>query len=301
MSNLKEVRDRIGSVDSTKQITSAMKMVAAAKLRKAQDAIERMRPYAEKLEELLGNLSQSLDTSENVYGRVSDPQNVLIVGISSNRGLCGGFNNNIIKKVQKEVKGYEKKKANVGVLGVGKKVDEAFYKTPQRIKGSGFPRDVNALFDDLTFENVAPVAENIMERFRLGHLDKVVLVYNQFRNAAVQIPKTEQFLPILPPESANKGEDEEKGPQTDFIFQPSKEEIVQDLIPRSLKIQFYKALLDSHAAEHGARMTAMHSATENAEELLEDLRLTYNKVRQAAITKELLEIVSGADALEESE
>jgi F-type H+-transporting ATPase subunit gamma len=291
MANLKEVRNRIVSVSSTQQITSAMKMVSAAKLRRAQDAVTQMRPYASKLKEILENLSASLDSSEGVYSKQRDVKNVLLVVITSNRGLAGGFNANVIKAASILAK---EKYANqkVSVLTIGKKGADFFRKTDFGIIGSDMPRGLNELFDNLTFSNVAPVAETVMKAYADGQFDKIELVYNQFKNAAVQITTVEQFLPVMPPASTGK-----KSQSTDYIFEPSKEFIVQDLIPRSLKTQFFKALLDSLAAEHGARMTAMHKATDNAGALIKELKLTYNKARQAAITNEILEIVGGAEAL----
>jgi F-type H+-transporting ATPase subunit gamma len=292
MANLKEVRNRITSVSSTQQITSAMKMVSAAKLRRAQDAIVQMRPYANKLKEILENLSASLDSSEGVYSNQREVKNVLLVVITSNRGLCGGFNANVIKAANRLAKdGYSG--AKVSVLPIGKKAADFFRKTEYGIVGSDMPRGLNELFDSLTFANVAPVAERIMELYVNGQFDKIELVYNQFKNAAVQITTVEQFLPVAPPK-ANAGK---PAVANDYIFEPSKEYIVSDLIPRSLKTQLFKALLDSHAAEHGARMTSMHKATDNAGALIKELKLTYNKARQAAITGEILEIVGGAEAL----
>ena len=292
MANLKEVRNRITSVSSTQQITSAMKMVSAAKLRRAQDAIVQMRPYANKLKEILENLSASLDSSEGVYSKQREVKNVLLVVITSNRGLCGGFNANVIKAANRLAKdGYNG--AKVSVLPIGKKAADFFRKTEYGIVGSDMPRGLNELFDSLTFANVAPVAERIMQLYVNGQFDKIELVYNQFKNAAVQITTVEQFLPVAPPK-ANAGK---PAVANDYIFEPSKEYIVSDLIPRSLKTQLFKALLDSHAAEHGARMTSMHKATDNAGALIKELKLTYNKARQAAITGEILEIVGGAEAL----
>ena len=289
MANLKETRSRIKSVQSTQQITSAMKMVSAAKLRRAQDAITRMRPYASKLQEILSNLSSSLDTSENAYAQVRDLKKVLLVTISSNRGLAGAFNANIVKAVNRW------SAANPGiafdVLTLGKKVNDVYRKKDQTINKS-LKSDTHAVYENLNFSFVSEIAEEVMEAYAKGDYDQVYLVYNSFKNAATQHVKTEQFLPVLPPEV-------EEGAATsgEYIFEPSKEAIVQDMIPKSLKIQFYKAILDSHASEHGARMTAMHKATDNAGDLLKDLRLSYNKARQAAITNEILEIVAGAEAL----
>ena len=285
MANLKEIRLRITSVGSTMQITSAMKMVSAAKLKRAQDAIIQMRPYANKLTELLKNLSASLDSSDGgVYTQEREIKNVLLVTITSNRGLCGGFNAYIMKKATVLIN-EEYANANVNILSIGKKSSEHFTKNGFNVESTH-----DALFSDLTFDNVAKVAEGIMGRFVQGDYDKVVLVYNQFKNAATQVIMAENFLPV------QAAEDEEPI-VVDYIFEPSKKEIVEQLIPKSLKTQLFKAVLDSHAAEHGARMTAMHKATDNASELKKDLTLTYNKARQAAITNEILEIVGGAEAL----
>lgn len=291
MANLKEIRNRITSVNSTMQITSAMKMVSAAKLRRAQDAIIQMRPYAEKLQEILGNLSSSLDASENPYTQERDTKNVLIVGITSNRGLCGGFNNNVIKQV-KRLASQDYKDANVTILPVGKKIAEALKGTNYAIRGSVLPTHPEKVWDDLNFETSSAIAQNLMDRFEEGAFDRIILVYNAFKNAAVQDLTTEQMLPIVPTETETNDQ-----AAVDYIFEPSKKEIVTNLIPNSLKIQFYKALLDSYASEHGARMTAMHKATDNATSLKKELQLYYNKARQAAITNEILEIVGGAEAL----
>lgn len=293
MANLKEIRNRITSVQSTMQITSAMKMVSAAKLKRAQDAVTQMRPYSDKLQDILTNLSSSLDMSENQFASDKEEKNVLILAVTSNRGLCGGFNNNVIKEVFRLAK-EDYKDANVSVLSIGKKANDAFKRTEYNIKGSYLPSHLEELWNDLTFDNVAPKAEKIMQAYVDGHIDKVVLVYNHFKNVATQIVKAEQFLPIEAPEV---NEEESNAAQIDYIFEPSKDEIVEELIPKSLKIQFYSALLDSHAGEHGARMTAMHKATDNAAELTKALKLEYNKARQAAITNEILEIVGGAEAL----
>lgn len=290
MPSLKEVRIRITSVNSTMQITSAMKLVSAAKLRKAQDSVTQMRPYSEKLQEILQGVSSGLDTSENVYGRNDKEDSVLIVAITSNRGLCGAFNSQIIKRTNHLIENDYKGK-NVTVLTFGKKAEDAFRKTDYFIKGTLLPRHTNDIFDDLTYDRAADAAQKMMAAFKAKQFDKVILVYNSFKNAAVQIVKTEQFLPVVPVEA------EDDAPIGDYIFEPNKEEIISDLIPKSLKTQFFKALLDSVASEHGARMTAMHKATDNASELLKDLKLTYNKARQAAITTEILEIVGGAEAL----
>lgn len=265
-------------------------MVSAAKLRKAQEAIQRMRPYAEKLQEILQNLSSALDVSENPYAAVREEKNVLIVAINSNRGLCGAFNNAVIKQAKAMIS--EHPDARVRVLSIGKKAMDAFRKTDY-VPGVGYPKDAYKIYDDLNFKDSSAICDTIMDKFAAGKIDKVYLVYNSFRNAAVQELTVEQFLPIVPPGTTEK----ESKAQLDYIFEPNKEEIVTELIPKSLKTQFYKAILDSHAGEHGARMTAMHKATDNATELLKELKLTYNKARQAAITNEILEIVAGAEAL----
>jgi len=283
MANLKEIRNRISSVSSTMQITSAMKMVSAAKLKKAQDAITAMRPYADKLTELLQNLSTTLDAdSGSKFAEQRDIKTVLIVAITSNRGLCGAFNSNIIKQATYLAKGYANQK--VSVVAIGKKGNDALAKEYQVISNQ------SSVFDDLTFENVATIAEMLMAQFESGAFDKIELVYNKFKNAATQVVMTEPFLPIVSTtESINVNQD--------YIFEPSKAEIVETLIPKSLKTQLFKAIRDSFASEHGARMTAMHKATDNATELRDQLKLTYNKARQAAITNEILEIVGGAEAL----
>jgi len=288
MPSLKEIRNRITSVGSTMQITSAMKMVSASKLKRAQDAITRMRPYAEKLQEILENLSASLDISENVYSENRSTQNVLIVAITSNRGLCGGFNNNVLKRVNELLQNDQK--VNTHVLCLGKKIKDSYKKTPFYYINEDIA-PIEDIFSQLSFENSSRIASDLMKRFADKEFDKVVLVYNQFVNAATQNIKTEQLLPII------KSEHTSKQLSYDYIFEPSKEEIVEEMIPKSLKIQLFKALLDSHAAEHGARMTAMHKATDNAQELQRSLKLSYNKARQAAITNEILEIVGGAEAL----
>ncbi len=289
MANLKEIRNRITSVSSTMQITSAMKMVSASKLKRAQDAITQMRPYAEKLQEILGNLSSTLDLSENAYSEAREVKNVLIVGVTSNRGLCGGFNNNIIKRV-KTLVDTEYANANPKVLCLGKKIKDLYKKTDNYYINDKIA-PVENIFAELTFENTAIIGENLMELFENGTFDKVIVVYNKFINAASQKVMTEDFLPIV-----SVAEESSAG-AGDYIFEPGKIEIVEDLIPKSLKVQLFKGLLDSHASEHGARMTAMHKATDNANEMKKDLTLSYNKARQAAITNEILEIVGGAEAL----
>lgn len=288
MASLKEVRNRITSVNGTKQITAAMKMVSAAKLRRAQDAIVRMRPYAQKLGAILSNVSASLSTSEGVYSKPREVKRVLLVAIASNRGLAGAFNAQVARSVRRLV--IEHTSAEVKVLGIGKKAIDAFRRT--KWHASELPEDLASLYDGLNFNKVAPVAELIMQKYAAGEYDKVVLVYNKFKNAATQVLTEEPYLPIVPP-----AQHDVKGSTVDYIMEPSREVIVEQIVPKSLKIQLYKALLDSHAAEHGARMTAMHKATDNADSLLKELKLSYNKARQAAITGEILEIVGGAEAL----
>jgi len=285
MANLKEIRNRITSIKSTMQITSAMKMVSAAKLKKAQDAITAMRPYSSKLTELLQNLSATLDSDAGgAYATQREVSKVLLVAITSNRGLCGGFNSSITKKVVKTIE-ENYSGTSVDIFSIGKKGGDVLSKAHNVVARR------NELFDDLTFDNVALVAEELMEMYVDGAYDKIEIVYNQFKNAATQIPQVEQFLPIKPIEGGDANVN------SDYIFEPSKNEIVEALIPKSLKTQLYKALRDSFASEHGARMTAMHKATDNATDLRDDLLLTYNKARQAAITNEILEIVGGAEAL----
>ncbi len=292
MANFKAIRIRIISVKSTKQITAAMKMVSAAKLRKAQDKIVRLRPYANKLHEILVGLSQRLADSEieNVYGRVSIPEKILIVVITSNRGLCGAFNSNVIREARRVVS--EKytsqfNKGNVSFLTIGKKG----YDYLRKLNLKMLP-ERNSVYNQLTFDTLAVVADEVMAKFVAGEFDRVELIYNQFKNAAVQNLTNEPFLPI---ETVTPGKKESV--LTDYIYEPTREEIVRELIPKSLKIQFYKAVLDSFVAEHGARMTAMHKATDNATGMIRELTLQYNKARQAAITNQILEVVSGSEAL----
>ena len=283
MANLKEIRNRITSVQSTMQITSAMKMVSAAKLKKAQDAITAMRPYAEKLTELLQSVSATLEgDAGGQFTAQREVNKVLVVVITSNRGLCGAFNSNVIKQAKVVAESYAGKQ--VDVFAIGKKGNDVLRKTNNVVANQ------SEVFDKLTFDNVAEIAEALTSKFTSGEYDKIEIIYNQFKNAATQIVMTEQFLPLAPVVSENKT-------AGDYIFEPSKEEIVLTLIPKSLKTQLYKAIRDSFAAEHGARMTAMHKATDNATELRNQLKLTYNKARQAAITGEILEIVGGAEAL----
>jgi len=286
MPNLKEIKSRITSVKSTIQITSAMKMVSAAKLKKAQDAIIQLRPYSNKLTEIMSSVSSaSEDSSQNKYSEVREVSKILLVPITSNRGLCGGFNANIIKKtieIEKELNS----KSELTILSIGKKSSEFFKKNKYNVHSTH-----DDVFQDVNYEDVSKIAELILNDFANENFDKVILVYNQFKNAATQIVMQEDFLPL------NKTQSENSQEAVDYIYEPGKDEILNELIPKSLKTQLFKAILDSNASEHGARMTAMHKATDNATELKNELTLSYNKARQAAITGEILEIVGGAEAL----
>ncbi len=292
MANLKEIRNRITSVSSTKQITSAMKMVSAAKLKRAQDSIVQLRPYAEKLTEIIGNISSAVSTQDSPFSRdESEIKNILIIPVSSNRGLCGGFNSQLLKKANAFIQErLNPSKQNITILAAGRKANDYFKKTEFAIKGTTLPREMNDLVNQSEYEPFIAYADKILEAFSSKQFDRVYLVYNKFKNAATQLPTVEQFLPI----SIDKDETATVG---EYIYEPSKEEILKHLIPKALKTQFYKAFIDSNAAEHAARMTAMHKATDNASELIKELKLTYNKARQAAITNEILEIVAGAEAL----
>ena len=285
---LKEVRERIGSVQNTMQITSAMKMVSAAKLRRAQDAITRMRPYAEKIQAILANVSATLDSSEGVFSEERKINKALVVAITSNRGLCGGFNNNSMKIAKSAIAKHQENGSEVFVLPLGKKAFESFEREGYSF-AEGFGDAALTVFDNLDFDTVSEIAQTIMNGFVTKQWDSVELSYSQFKNAAVQIPTHEPYLPLLPISDETTS--------TDYILEPSREEIVENILPNALKVQLYKALLDSNAAEHGARMTAMHSATENAGDLLQELKISYNKARQASITTEILEIVAGSEAL----
>lgn len=290
MANLKEVRNRIASVTSTQQITKAMKMVSAAKLKRATSAIIQLRPYANKMKDILVNLSASLDESNSPFIQEREPNKVLVIAVSSNRGLAGAFNMNVIKMTNNlisEKYSDQYRKGNVHIVAIGKKVQDFYEKRKYKVIGNN-----NELYSELTFENASKITEAIMIGFAKGEYDRVDLVYNLFKNAAVQVLTTEQLLPV--PKSDTKAD---TAVQVDYILEPSQEEIVEQLIPKSIKTQVYKAILDSHASEHGARMTAMDKATENAGDLLKALKLSYNQARQAAITTELTEIVSGAAAL----
>jgi F-type H+-transporting ATPase subunit gamma len=291
MANLKEVRNRIASVSSTQQITKAMKMVSAAKLKRATNAIVQLRPYANKLKEMLSNLSATLEDGSSPYLQEREPVRVLIVVVTSNRGLAGAFNTNAIKATNTliaEKYSNQFRAGNVSIVAIGKKGQEFYQKRNYNVIGNN-----NEVYTNLNFGTVAAITESIMEGFVNGKYDRVELVYNHFRNAAVQILTTEQLLPV--PKSEEKAAN--ASPQGDYILEPSQKEIVEQLIPKNIKIQLYRAVLDSHASEHGARMTAMDKATDNAGELLRNLKLSYNQARQAAITTELTEIVSGAAAL----
>ncbi|TGN29469.1 ATP synthase F1 subunit gamma [Empedobacter tilapiae] len=288
MPNLKDIRNRITSVGSTMQITSAMKLVSAAKLKRATDSIVQLRPYADKLRELLQNVSSTLEAE--VGGALTEEREVnkvLLVVINSNRGLCGGYNSSIIKKVN-ALLANELVGKHVEILAIGKKANDTFSKTQTIYKNA------SSIWDNLNFADVAEIADDLVEKFTAGNFDQIRIIYNQFQNAAVQIVQDEQFLPVV----LEKTEEEaNNSAELDYIFNPSKEEILRDLIPQTLKTQLFKAVLDANASEHGARMTAMHKATDNASELQKGLKIQYNKARQAAITNEILEIVGGAEAL----
>jgi F-type H+-transporting ATPase subunit gamma len=284
MSGLKEIRNRISSVSSTMQITNAMKMVSAAKLKKAQDSISATLPYSNKLSELIKSISSSLDSDDsNSLFEKRIEKNILIIAITSNKGLCGGFNSNIIKEVNNFKKENDSK--NIDILTIGKKGHDILKKTNNIISSH------NEVYDDFKYSTIKTIAENIMTKFSDKEYDQVILIYNHFKNAATQIVIKEQYLPI------SEDKENEAEVQGDYIFEPNKSKILNELIPKSLSIQLYKAISDSVAGEHGARMTAMHKATDNASELRDQLKLTYNKARQTAITNEILEIVGGAEAL----
>jgi F-type H+-transporting ATPase subunit gamma len=296
MANLKEIRTRIDSVSSTKQITSAMKMVSAAKLRRAQDAIVRLRPYADKLQFILESVSDSLkDDDDFIYVKESKEINkVLLVVITSNRGLCGASNANVFKKavyVANEDYKTQLLKNKVDFFVMGRKADEFLRKRKYNVV-----KTRNDIFDNLSFVNASEIASGIMEQFAAGEYDRIHLIYNQFKNAAVQVLTDEQYLPVKIEEKLDE-EGNILKTFTNYIFEPSKNELVKELIPKSLKLHLFKALLDSYASEQGARMTAMHKATDNATEMIKQYKLDYNKARQASITNEILEIVGGANAL----
>lgn len=289
MANLKEVRNRITSVSSTQQITKAMKMVSAAKLKRATNAIVQLRPYANKLRDILAQVSASVEGNDSPYTVVRDPNKVLVIVVTSNRGLAGAFNANAIKTANNLIADKyadQFAKGDVSILAIGKRGHDFFTRRGFNVIGNH-----NELFNNLDFENVSKVTQYVMDEFKAGNIDRVEVVYNQFRNAVVQILTAEQILPLVPEEKT------EDVTELDYIIEPSKEKIIEELIPKAIKTQLYKAVLDSHASEHGARMTAMDKATENAGDLLRQLKLSYNQARQAAITTELTEIVSGAAAL----
>ena len=289
MANLKEIRTRISSVESTMQITSAMKMVSAAKLKRAQDAITQMRPFAKKFNDILLNVSGSVDGGEHPLMKKSSGKKVLLIAFSSNRGLCGGFNSNVIKEVKRIVQ--ENPDKEYSILPIGKKVYDAFKKTSLINNNENLPKECEKIWDNLSYENTVEIILDIISSFQKEVFDESYIIYNSFKNAAIQKLTNEKFLPVEPIEESTDAK------TVDYIFEPNQEEILNELIPNSLKIKFYKALLDSFASEHGARMTAMHKATDNATEMKKELTLFYNKARQASITSEILEIVAGAEAL----
>ena len=289
MANLKEIRTRISSVESTMQITSVMKMVSAAKLKRAQDAITQMRPFAEKFNAILTNVSANAEVEDHSLMNKSEGNNILLIALSSNRGLCGGFNSNIVKAIKKTIAQNPEK--NYSVLTIGKKVNDAFKSSDIINNHELLPKETEKIWDDLNYEKATYIVNDIIASFQKGVFDEAILIYNSFKNAAVQELKIEDFLPVT-------ASNDNKNSNVDYLFEPDKEEILKELVPKSLKIQLYKALLDSFASEHGSRMTAMHKATDNATEMVKELTLFYNKARQAAITGEILEIVAGAEALD---
>jgi F-type H+-transporting ATPase subunit gamma len=288
MANLKEIRTRITSVESTMQITSAMKMVSAAKFKRAQDAIIQMRPFAKKFNEILQNVSSTSGETDHPMMQKKNGKKVLLIAISSNRGLCGGFNNNVVKEIKKTIK--QNSENQYSILTIGKKAYDAFKKTDLINSSEILPLNAQSIWDNLNYENSVSITSKIIDAFNENIFDKAYLIYNSFKNAAIQIIVNESFLPVSPPNENNNS-------SIDYIFEPDQNEILNELIPNTLKIKLYKSLLDSFASEHGARMTAMHKATDNANEMKNELKLFYNKARQAAITNEILEIVAGAEAL----
>ncbi|MBO4738681.1 MAG: ATP synthase F1 subunit gamma [Bacteroidales bacterium] len=290
MANLKEIRIRIASVQSTQKITSAMKMVSAAKLRRAQNAILTLRPYSNKLTEILGNIASS-DTQDNPLAEIRPVNNVLVVLIASNKGLCGGFNSNIIKHTEHLLShdlAQQHQNNNVQFLCIGKRVSDY-------VRNKQYPciGCYDHLLDNPSFEDIANMANGFMDDYTTKKYDKIIIVYNEFKNAATQVLTDSQYLPI----PTTMGKTQSQTSKTDYIFEPDKDTLYQSLIPKIMKVRLYKCVLDSIASEHGARMTAMHKATENANELIKSLNLTYNKLRQSSITNEIIEIVSGANAL----
>lgn len=291
MANLKEVRSRITSVGSTMQITSAMKMVSASKLRRAQNAVIALRPYSKLLSKVISNIMEdNVELMESPYGRNSETDNVLLIVLTSNKGLCGGFNANIIKEVKKRIGEFsnQDKYIKVDLMSFGKKSSEHF----RKLNGCDLIKTQDSIWDELTFEKVTKITEEVMQLFVKGKYDKVEIIYNKFKNATTQIISREEFLPL-----GSLNDDQEQAINKNYIFEPSREEIIENIIPQALKIQMFRCMLDSFAAEHGARMTAMHKATDNAQSLLKELKLSYNKARQVAITNEIIEISSGAEAL----
>ena len=288
MANLKEIRTRITSVESTMQITSAMKMVSAAKLKRAQDAITQMRPFAEKFNEILLNVSSTVEGGEHPLMKKTNGNKVLLIALSSNRGLCGGFNSSVIKSIKNIID--ENPNKSYSILTIGKKVYDAFKSSDLINNHELLPSNTESIWDDLTYDNAIKIVDDIIKSFKSDVFDEAHVIYNSFKNAAVQELKVEKFLPVEPVLDGKEA-------TIDYIFEPEKEEILNNLVPKSLKVQLYKALLDSFASEHGSRMTAMHKATDNATEMVKELTLFYNKARQAAITNEILEIVAGAEAL----
>ena len=288
MANLKEIRTRITSVESTMQITSAMKMVSAAKFKRAQDAIIQMRPFAKKFNEILQNVSSTSGETDHPMMQKKNGKKVLLIAISSNRGLCGGFNNNVVKEIKKTIK--QNSENQYSILTIGKKAYDAFKKTDLINSSEILPLNAQSIWDNLNYENSVSITSKIIDAFNENIFDKAYLIYNSFKNAAIQIIVNESFLPVSPPNENNNS-------PIDYIFEPDQKEILNELIPNTLKIKLYKSLLDSFASDHGARMTAMHKATYNANEMKNELKLFYNKARQAAITNEILEIVAGAEAL----
>ena len=288
MANLKEIRTRITSVESTMQITSAMKMVSAAKLKRAQDAITQMRPFAEKFNEILLNVSSTVEGGEHPLMKKTNGNKVLLIALSSNRGLCGGFNSSVVKSIKNIID--ENPNKSYSILTIGKKVYDAFKSSDLINNHELLPSNTESIWDNLTYDNAIKIVDDIIKSFKSDVFDEAHVIYNSFKNAAVQELKVEKFLPVEPVLDGKEA-------TIDYIFEPEKEEILNGLIPKSLKVQLYKALLDSFASEHGSRMTAMHKATDNATEMVKELTLFYNKARQAAITNEILEIVAGAEAL----
>ena len=298
MANLKEIRTRITSVASTRQITSAMKMVAAAKLKKAQDAVSNFRPYALKMQEIMMNVASSVgqDDDNNVYAVNRDHRQVLVVVLTSNRGLCGAFNSNAVKEAlslaEKKYKD-DLSQVNVRYMAIGKKGYDIL-----RRRMLSLDEPNTEIIDHLTYDNAAEIAQSLMTAFISGRYDCIDIVYNEFINAATQKVVAKQFLPLLHEDQRNnKDKNSNNSTSIDYLFEPSKEYILRELIPQNLRLTFYEALLDSIASEFGARMTAMHQATDNATSLIQELTLQYNKARQAAITNEIVEIVGGAEAL----